>query len=383
MPHVLLLDGDVMAREILAETARDCGFSVAEADCIRDAMVQLDMQKPDLVLADPYVHDGDGIDVCRDAAALGAEVVVITRKGCTETAVKALRLGARDYLTKPVSTDYLKNILKMVAAAHGCDTTDDCSRFGDMVGESPAMLAVYKQIMRVAPSNATVLLVGESGTGKELAARAVHQFSKRRDMPFIAVNCGAIAANLIESEMFGHERGSFTGADRQHKGYFERADGGTLFLDEITEMSFDLQVKLLRVLETGRFMRVGTHKETACDVRIVASTNRNLEQAIKEGRLREDLYYRLAVFPIELPPLRRRDDDILLLARHFLSCLNVEYGTSRSFSNNALKLMRLYKWPGNVRELRNYIRRAYIMAEGNEIDAATAPLGFKPEDGVC
>lgn len=381
MPHVLVIDDDALVRETLAEVARDCGYSVAEVDTIRDAMLQLDMQPPDLVLADLGLPDGDGIDVCRSAAALGAEIVVITGQSSTETAVQTLRLGAQDYLIKPVSMDRLEKIFRRVSAAHGCAAVSDQGRFGDMIGESAPMLSVYQQISRVAPSDATVLVIGESGTGKELAARAVHQFSKRRDKPFIAVNCGAIATNLIESEMFGHERGSFTGAERQHKGYFERADGGTLFLDEITEMPADLQVKLLRVLETGRFMRVGTHQELSCDVRVVAATNRRPEEAVREGKLREDLYYRLAVFPLELPPLRARGDDIELLANHFLAGLNAEGGTSNVFSESALAWMKSYEWPGNVRELRNHVRRAYIMADGDEIDASSFPVGLGTDGG--
>jgi DNA-binding NtrC family response regulator len=215
----------------------------------------------------------------------------------------------------------------------------------------------------VAPTQATVLLVGESGTGKELAAEAIHLASPRCEKPFIAVNCGAISANLIESELFGHEKGSFTGADRQHHGYFERASGGTLFLDEVTEMSMELQVRLLRVLETDRFMRVGAHEELKADVRVVAATNRNPEQAIGDGTLREDLYHRLSVFPLELPPLREREGDVLLLARHFLQQLNNEYHTEKQFSPDALNAMRAYFWPGNIRELRNFVYRSYILAD--------------------
>jgi len=210
---------------------------------------------------------------------------------------------------------------------------------------------------------ATVLLVGESGTGKELAAEAIHLASPRHDKPFMAVNCGAISPNLIESELFGHEKGAFTGAERQHKGYFERANGGTIFLDEITEMSMELQVRLLRVLETGCFMRVGSHDEITTNVRVVAATNRNPEQAVSKGSLREDLYHRLSVFPLELPPLRDRNDDMLLIADHFLQALNQEHGTAKQFSDDARKAMLAYSWPGNIRELRNYVYRSFILAD--------------------
>ena len=226
----------------------------------------------------------------------------------------------------------------------------------------PRCRTVYDQIGRVAPTAATVLLIGESGTGKEVAAQTLHELSLRRKHSFIAVNCGAISPNLIESEMFGHERGSFTGAERQHKGYFERANGGTLFLDEITEMPLELQVKLLRVLETGMFMRVGTTKETRPTCASIAATNRDPEQAVLEGKLREDLYHRLNVFPINLPPLRERGDDVELLAQAFLDELNAERRHDEDVPAGRARELASYNWPGNVRELKNYVQRAYIIA---------------------
>ncbi|WP_231957837.1 sigma-54 interaction domain-containing protein, partial [Paraburkholderia tropica] len=240
-------------------------------------------------------------------------------------------------------------------------------RFGLMLGNSPVMQDVYDQISRVAPTPASVMLVGESGTGKEVAAQTIHQLSLRRKHEFLAVNCGAISPNLIESEMFGHERGSFTGADRQHKGYFERANGGTLFLDEITEMPIELQVKLLRVLETGKFMRVGTTTELESDVRMIAATNRDPEQAVADGKLRLDLYHRLNVFPIKLPPLRERGKDVELLAQAFLDELNERNGAKKQFPPAVREMLADYPWTGNVRELRNYVQRAHIMS-GNESD---------------
>jgi DNA-binding NtrC family response regulator len=224
------------------------------------------------------------------------------------------------------------------------------------------MQKIYDQISRVAPTAATVLIVGESGSGKELVAQTLHDLSRRRKETFLPVNCGAISPNLIESELFGHEKGSFTGAIREHKGYFERASGGTLFLDEITEMPMELQVKLLRVLETGVFTRVGSDREIEIDVRVLAATNRSPEEAVSSGKLREDLLYRLQVFPLYLPPLRERDDDVLQLAHHFLDLLNAQENTQKSLDPTALHLLRSYSWPGNVRELRNVMHRAYIMA---------------------
>jgi DNA-binding NtrC family response regulator len=241
------------------------------------------------------------------------------------------------------------------------------------------MQDVYDKVARVAPTEATVLLMGESGTGKEIVARTIHDLSRRRKEPFLAINCGAISPNLIENEMFGHERGSYTGADRTHKGYFEQADGGTLFLDEITEMPLELQVRLLRVLETGNFMRIGTSRTIESDVRIIAATNRDPREAVRCGKLREDLYHRLNVFPLEVAPLRVRGDDIELIARHFLAEMNEAGGTSKQFAPGALAKMREYPWPGNVRELKNFIHRMFIMAgeeglEGPTMETEQAPI---------
>ncbi len=232
-----------------------------------------------------------------------------------------------------------------------------------MLGDSPQMQFVREQIRRVGPTHASVMLIGESGSGKELAARAVHEHSARADRAFVAINCGAIAATLIEAELFGHERGSFTGAVRDHAGVFERADGGTLFLDEIAEMPCDLQVRLLRVLETGRFFRVGGAREIEVDVRVIAATNHCLLQAVKDRTLREDLLYRVAVFPIEMPPLRDRGADREQLAEHFLRRLNEESGICKQFSGASMGTLRSHSWPGNVRELCNAVERAYILAD--------------------
>lgn len=235
-------------------------------------------------------------------------------------------------------------------------------RFGLMYGSSPIMESLYQQVERVAATDATVLLVGESGTGKELIAKAIHEASPRKERPFIAVNCGAIPAHLIEAALFGHEKGSFTGAVKQHVGYFEHASRGTLFLDEITEMPVDMQVKLLRVLESGSFMRVGGDQEVKVDVRLVAATNRDLETAVKQGNLREDLMYRLAVFPLRVPPLRERGTDLELLALQFLEELNEKANTAKCFSRSSLEIIRSYSWPGNVRELKNVVQRAFILS---------------------
>jgi DNA-binding NtrC family response regulator len=231
-----------------------------------------------------------------------------------------------------------------------------------MLGNSRAMQELYGQICKVAPVDATVLVAGESGSGKEMVARTLHQFSRRRRNPFLPLNCGAISGQLIESELFGHEVGSFTGAQHLHQGYFERANGGTLFLDEITEMPLELQVKLLRVLETGSFIRVGGNQETKVDVRVIAATNRSLEEAVADRKMREDLFYRLNVFPLHVPPLRERETDLELLAAHFLAQFNELHGNSKSFGTQTLDCLKNYIWPGNVRELKNVIQRAFIVA---------------------
>jgi DNA-binding NtrC family response regulator len=260
------------------------------------------------------------------------------------------------------------------AAAARAAASPAPARFGRMYGASEAMQAVYRLIDKVAPTEATVFVMGESGCGKELVATTVHERSARSRGPFVAVNCGAIPQNLIEAELFGHEKGAFTGAMRTHRGCFERAAGGTLFLDEITEMSPDMQVRLLRVLETGRFTRVGGDQELRADVRIVAATNRDPLQAVRDGKLREDLMYRLAVFPVTLPPLRERGDDVALIARQYLSELNAEAGTDKSMSPRSLAALGAYAWPGNVRELRNVMQRAFILAE-DVVEVDLGPSG--------
>jgi DNA-binding NtrC family response regulator len=254
--------------------------------------------------------------------------------------------------------------------------------FGQLYGGSAAMRSVYAMIEKVAPTPATVFVVGESGSGKELVARTIHDRSERRRGPFIAINCGAIPANLIEAELFGHEKGAFTGASRQHRGCFERAAGGTLFLDEITEMAPEMQVRLLRVLETGRFVRVGGDGELNADVRIIAATNRDPQTAVREGRLREDLMYRLAVFPIHLPALSEREGDAELIAELFLSQLNERAGSSKRFSRAALSAIRDYGWPGNVRELKNAVQRAFIMAE-DLVEMNLGQLAGPEVTGAC
>jgi DNA-binding NtrC family response regulator len=283
-------------------------------------------------------------------------------------------------LTAEPTNDIVVALPFMVAARAA--SAPALGRFGRLYGSSTVMQDVYRMIEKVAPTEATVFITGESGCGKELVARTIHERSARAHGAFVAINCGAIPQNLIEAELFGHERGAFTGANRQHRGCFERAEGGTLFLDEITEMAPEMQVRLLRVLEMGRFMRVGGDGEIRTNVRVLTATNRDALDAVRDGRLREDLMYRLAVFPIMLPPLREREGDTELLAEHFLQNLNVEGGMSKRFSRAALTTIRAYHWPGNVRELKNAVHRAFIMAE-DVVELDLAGLACPAVEGEC
>ncbi len=376
MSHALIVDDDVDSAQMMAALIATEKFTVATAHTLRDARRQLVLQQPDIVLLDLKLPDGSGMELFSDPQLIAhSEVVLITGHASLETSIEALRLGAADYLVKPVNMKQLQAILSRVMPPSELKKeldgmTEELRRtghFGHLWGRSKPMQRIYEQISRVAGTAVTVFITGESGSGKEVVAKTVHDLSRRRNRPFLAVNCGAISPNLIESEIFGHEKGSFTGADRQHQGFFERSHGGTLFLDEITEMPLELQVKLLRVLETGLFMRVGSTQNQEADVRVIAATNRLPEQAVEQGRLREDLLYRLNVFPIELPPLRDRPEDVPLLAEHFLSAICEREGRVKRFSEAALARLAAYRWPGNVRELRNVAQRAYVMASDDVI----------------
>ena len=382
MAHVLIVDDDVDTAMSLKLLVASEQVTVAVAATLHEARRQIALQQPDLILLDLQLPDGSGMALFEDEQLVAnSEIVLITGHASVETSVQALRLGAADYLVKPINMRRLQGLLSrlMKPAALQAEVADMASQltqtghFGPLWGRSAAMRRVHEQISRVAGTGITVLISGESGTGKELVAQTLHALSRRRKQPFLAVNCGAISPNLIESEIFGHEKGSFTGAERQHLGFFERAAGGTLFLDEVTEMSAELQVKLLRVLETGRFMRVGSTHSQEADVRVVAATNREPLQAVAEGRLREDLMYRLNVFPIVVPPLRSRLEDVPLLAAHFVQALSQQEGHTKRLSAEALHRLGTHRWPGNVRELRNALQRAYVMTTGVVIDAQWLP----------
>jgi two-component system response regulator AtoC len=393
MLSALLVDDEALSLRPLARLLEEEGFSVSTASNLKEAQARLKSRVPDLLLLDLMLPDGSGLEFLKELEpGADMEVVLMTGFASVDTAIEALRIGASDYMTKPVDVARLKTILTNVKRTRDLkeeintlrDKLRKLGQFGPILGSSPAMQRVYDQITRVAPTEATVLVTGESGTGKELVAQALYGLSKRRKQPYLPMNCGAISPTLIESELFGHEEGSFTGASRMHKGYFERANGGIIFLDEITEMPAELQVKLLRVLETGSFLRIGGDKEVKVDVRVLAATNRKPEEALADGKLREDLLYRLNVFRIEIPPLRERGDDIELLAEHFLDQLNKAEGTRKKFSSSALERLRAYNWPGNVREMKNVIHRSFILANDEitpdlllPVQVSAAPMGPK------
>ncbi|MFI4946613.1 MAG: sigma-54-dependent transcriptional regulator [Burkholderiales bacterium] len=377
----MIVDDDPGFLAGLSELVRREGFDVRGAVDLKQARDEIAANPPDILLVDLHLPDGSGLALLEDFEPGSApEVILITGSASLETAVDALRRGATDYLTKPVDFARVKMALGNVTRALKLrgeigslrGELRKLGRFAALVGASPPMQKVYDLIDRVAGTDASILISGETGTGKELVAETIHRLSRRSKEPFLAVNCGALSAHLIESEIFGHERGSFTGADRMHKGYFERAYGGTLFLDEITE-SVEIQVRLLRALETSALTRVGGSEQIKLDVRVVAATNLHVDEAVAAGKLREDLYYRLNVFPIRLPPLRERGDDIELLAEKFLGELNQAEGTAKHFTRACLERLRRHGWPGNVRELQNVVRRAFILAD-EDVGVDSLPL---------
>ncbi|AYQ91198.1 sigma-54-dependent Fis family transcriptional regulator [Burkholderia gladioli] len=382
MPHILVVDDDEETRAALTALAAAQDVPCESAASLEEARSRIAARCPSLVLCDLMLPDGSGMSLLDELPRDRCQIVVATGYASLDSAIRAIRLGASDYLVKPFNMERVQSLLSRVtrqeARADNLEALAEelrrSSRFGRMLGRSRAMLGVYDAIARVAGTPASVLLTGESGTGKELAAQTVHDLSPRHAQPFVAINCGALPANLIESEMFGHERGSFTGAERDHRGFFERAHGGTLFLDEITEMPIELQVRLLRVLETRHVLRLGGTREVEVDVRIVAATNRDPLASIEQGKLRADLYHRINVFPIALPPLRKREDDVVLLAEAFLETLNQQSGRALRFSEAARQEMSQRGWRGNVRELRNLVQRAAIFCEGELIDTLPLPI---------
>ena len=387
-PRVLVVDDERSMRELLSIVLKREGYDVVLADSGRAAVTALEQGSFDLLISDIKMPDMSGVDVLRTAKQIDPDIlgIMITAFASTETAIEAMRLGACDYLSKPFDIDLLKmKVREKVENRHLKQenvllkrTLGLTHQFSNMIGRSQSMLDVFRMIETVARTNSTILLTGESGTGKGLVAQAVHYHSLRREKPMVSLNCGAMPETLLESELFGHMRGAFTGAEANKKGLLEVAEKGTIFLDEIGEMSPVMQVKLLRVLQERRFRRVGGLEELQADIRVIAATNQDLTKAVAEGRFREDLFYRINVIPIALPPLRERREDIPLLAEHFL----VKYAEQMekpvsAISRPAMELLARYDWPGNIRELENVIERAVALEGTPSVQPESLPPGVR------
>ncbi|MGD9343765.1 MAG: sigma-54 dependent transcriptional regulator [Desulfuromonadales bacterium] len=377
---VLLIDDDDSLRRVTEYSLHSAGFHVLSAADGKQGLAAFRADSPQVVITDIQMPGLSGYDVLQQIKSERPEtiVIVITAYSSVEKAVDAMKQGAYDYLAKPFSRDELVIVVEKAFNLLGLQEENQRLRdeleyqidFSHMIGNSDGMQHVFEMVRRVAPTEASVLITGESGTGKELIARAIHQGGPRSRAPFVAINCAAIPANLLESELFGHVRGAFTGAVRDHSGKFQQAHGGTLFLDEVGEMPLELQPKLLRVLQEMEVEPLGGRVRTV-DVRIIAATNQDVEHALEEGRFREDLFYRLAVIPIEMPPLRRRAEDVPLLVRHFLE--RFSRGNPPDISDQALACMMAYPWPGNVRELQNAVERLVVLSHGETIERHHLP----------
>jgi two-component system, NtrC family, response regulator AtoC len=393
--RVLILEDDDLLREVTAERLAREGFTVVAAANLAEARALLDKQTPDLAILDIKLPDGEGTELLKELTASGDTVCVMMSAHATvQSAVAALRAGAVDYMEKPFSFDRLsatiRGALERTRLQREVRELRERTGVGeDVVGDSPAMEEVFELVRRVAPADSTtVLLEGETGTGKGMLARAIHHASARIDGPFINVTCSALAESVMESELFGHEKGAFTDARTMKRGLVELAEGGTLFLDEIGEMGLRLQGKLLRFIEEKRFRRVGGTKDLIVDARLVAATNRDLEKEVEAGAFREDLYYRLRVFPIRLPPLRERPSDIPALVKTFIHEFNRQFGKKiTAVAPETMDLLKRYRWPGNVRELRNLVERTVLLADEpvltpNMLPAQIAGRTVAPEPSV-
>jgi two-component system, NtrC family, response regulator AtoC len=386
--RILILEDDDLLRQVTAERLEREGYSVSAAPTLADARAILEKQTPDLAILDVQLPDGEGTELLEELTRTGDTVcVMMTAHATVQSAVGALRAGAVDYMEKPFSFDRLsatiRGALERTRLRREVRELRERTGVGeDVVGNSPAMEEVFKLIRRVAPADTTtVLLEGETGTGKGLIARAVHRESPRADGPFINVTCSALAESVMESELFGHEKGAFTDARTMKRGLVELAEGGTLFLDEIGEIGLRLQGKLLRFIEEKRFRRVGGTKDLSVDARLVAATNRDLEKEVEAENFREDLYYRLSVFPVRLPPLRERTSDIPALVKTFIDEFNRQFGKKiQGVEPEAMEVLKRYPWPGNVRELRNLIERTVLLADGPVVTADRLPAQVRGQD---
>ena len=391
MPKLLIVDDEPSVRLGIRTVLHRQDLIVFEAETPDEALRITVEESPDVVLLDIRLGATSGLELFHELHRLDPKslVVFVTGFGTAETAIEAMKLGAYDYLTKPLDAKHLKRVVEQALVisrmAHVPTLLDEGDRPEDrpdrLIGSGLAMQAVCKQIGRVAPQDVNVLIVGESGTGKELVARALYQHSRRGQAPFLAINCAAIPESLLESELFGHERGAFTGADQRRIGKFEQAHGGTLFLDEVGDMAPHTQAKILRLIQEGRFERIGGNQTISVNVRILAATNQNLDTLIAQGKFRKDLYYRLSAITIPLPPLRERPEDIPELAHYFLFRYNRQLGTSvQSIAPEVLELLQSYHWPGNVRELQNVIRQTLIGSAGSTIVAEFLPAELLDQD---
>ena len=382
--RVLIVEDDSAARVGLEQLVKSWGFVAESASDGEEALEKVTTFRPAIVISDVVMPRMDGLALLRALQTQGADVttLLLTAQGTVETAVEAMKEGAYDYLTKPIDIQRLKILLdKIVERLETMREVKALRRqlrehgtFGSLIGNSPEMRKIYQVVEQAAPTGASVLITGESGTGKELVAQMIHQLSPRASFPFVAINCAAIPETLLESEIFGHEKGAFTGAADRRQGCFELADRGTLFLDEIGEMTPATQVKLLRVLQERKFRRLGGRIEQSVDVRVIAATNVDPQEAVKQGKLREDLFYRLNVFAFRLPPLRERKEDLQLLIQAFINEFNARNQKNiAAVDHQAMRMLEHYAWPGNVRELRNVIERATILAPGPFIEAKHLP----------
>jgi DNA-binding NtrC family response regulator len=390
--RILVVEDDQDFRELLVDHLKNCGYQAEGVSDGQEAFELLEKKDFSLVLLDLLLPDGNGMDLLRwikENLNL-TEVIVITGHGTIKTAVEAMKLGAFDFLTKPCSLREVEITVRKALETRGMrrenllfrKERDLCVNYSDFIFESPKMKEILRFVEKVACSDCPVLITGESGVGKEVVATLIHRNSDRSDRPMVTLNIATIPRDLVEAELFGYERGAFTGADRSREGFFELADGGTLFLDEIGEMPPDLQAKLLRAIETGKFYRVGGRREIESDVRIIAATNRDIRDLIREGKFREDLYYRLNVVEIHVPPLRERKEDIIPLARHFLRVFSRKYSKPvKGFTKRAEDLLVSYHWPGNVRELKNAVERAVLFTENEYLDLEDLSCLFGPERG--
>jgi two-component system response regulator PilR (NtrC family) len=381
MDSILVVDDEKSMREFLAIMLEKEGYAVKAASNAKTALRLIEEQIFSLVITDIKMPGMTGIELLEEVQQLSPEtlVLMITAFGSTDTAVEAMKKGAFDYILKPFKVDEIKLIIRNALDKHHLSQENALLKeklycrdgVNEIVGRSRAIKSVFQIIHKTAKSKSNVLITGESGTGKELVAQAIHRLSRRGDKPFVTVNCGALPENLLESELFGYQRGAFTGAAENKKGLFEVADGGSIFLDEIGEMNPTMQVKLLRVLQSQEFRRIGGTEDIHVDVRIIAASNQDFEQSVQEKRFREDLYYRLNVIPIELPPLRERKEDIPLLVQHFLD----KYATGKEtrITRECMDLLTRHEWKGNVRELENVIERALVLSQSDQITVGSLP----------